>query len=66
MRSVKVAALALIGGLIGGIVLSELVGMIGYLLFDRAVGLRFLPIYLAVACAGIALLADSLIRSRSR
>ena len=66
MRRVKLAALALIGGFIGGIVLSELIGITGFLLFDRAVGLRFLPLYLAVVCAGVALLADSLIRYRSR
>jgi Family of unknown function (DUF5957) len=34
-----------------GIGLTEIVGIIVFLLFDRAVGIRFLPIYLAIVCA---------------
>ena len=64
MRMVTVAALAVIGGFLGGIVLSEIIGVTGFLLFDRAVGIRFLPIYLAVVCAGAALIADVLVRRR--
>ena len=64
MRMVTVAALGLMGGFLGGIVLSEIIGVTGFLLFDRAVGIRFLPIYLAVVCAGAALVADVLVRRR--
>ena len=34
-----------------GIVLSELIGIIGVVVFDRAVGIKFLPFYLAGAFA---------------
>ena len=65
MRTLTVTLVALIGGFLAGIVLSELIGITGFLLFDRAVGLRFLPIYLAVACAGAALVVDLLPRRRA-
>ena len=64
MRMVTMATLGLMGGFLGGIVLSEIIGVTGFLLFDRAVGIRFLPIYLAVVCAGAALVADVLVRRR--
>ena len=66
MRTLAVTLVALVGGFLAGIALSEVVGITGFLLFDRAVGLRFLPIYLAVFCAGAALTADALARRRSR
>ena len=66
MRTFAVTLVALVGGFLAGIALSEVVGIAGFLLFDRAVGLRFLPIYLAVACAGAALTAGALARRRSR
>jgi hypothetical protein len=50
-----VAILALIAGFVAGIVLSEIVGIIGFLLFNRGVGIRYLPILIAVVCAGAAL-----------
>ena len=66
MRMVTVTMIALIGGLVGGLVLSEIIGVIGILLLDRAVGITFLPLYLAVACAGAAPIVDLLVRRRSR
>ncbi len=57
MRTLTVTLVALIGGFLAGIT--------GFLLFDRAVGLRFLPVYLAVACAGAALVVDLLRRRRA-
>ena len=66
MRMLTVTLVALVSGFLGGIALSEVVGIAGFLLFDRAVGLRFLPIYLAVVCAGVALAGDALARRRSR
>lgn len=53
------------GGL-GGIVLSQIIGITGVLLFDRAVGVKFHPIYLAVVCAGVASIVDALVRRRAR
>ena len=65
MRTLTVTLVALIGGFLAGIVLSELIGITGFLLFDRAVGLRFLPLYLAIACAGAALVVNLLRRRRA-
>jgi uncharacterized protein DUF5957 len=31
-----------------GLMLSEIIGIVGYLVFDSAVGIKFLPIYLAI------------------
>ncbi|MDP9371411.1 MAG: DUF5957 family protein [Chloroflexota bacterium] len=66
MRMLTVTMIALIGGLVGGLVLSEIIGAIGILLLDRAVGIKFLPLYLAVACAGAAPIMDHMVRRRSR
>lgn len=63
---VKVIAVALLGGVLAGIVLSQIIGITGVLLFDRAVGVKFLPIYLAVVCAGVAPGVDALVRRRAR
>lgn len=65
MNKVIVIILALIGGLFGGFVLSEVIGIIGKLAFDRAVGIKFLPIYTALACTLIALIVLQL-RRRSK
>ncbi len=62
MRMLVVAVLALIGKFVVGIVLSELVAIIGFLLFDRAVGLRFLPICSAPGCAGAAPMMNAFIQ----
>ncbi len=66
MRTGKVTMIALIVGFFSGIVPSEIIGAVGILLLDRAVGIRFLPLYLAVACAGAAPIMDLLARRRSR
>jgi hypothetical protein len=47
---------------VAGILLSELIGIVGYLAFDRLVGVRFLPIYLGIAGAVAAPLVDRRIR----
>lgn len=43
-------------GIVGGFVLSELIGIVGMLLFDRPIGVRYLPIILPILCALLALL----------
>jgi hypothetical protein len=60
-----VAALGLIVGVCGGLMLSEVIGIIGVLLFDRAVGVRFLPVYLGVAAAAAAPILAAMIRKRA-
>jgi hypothetical protein len=66
MRTVGVTVLAIIGGLVAGLVLSEIIGIVGMLGFGTAIGLRFLPVYLAVGCAVAAPLLDLRSRRRSR
>jgi hypothetical protein len=62
MRGVGVSVMGLVIGLVAGILLSELIGIVGYLAFDRLVGVRFLPIYLGIAGAVAAPLVDRRIR----
>jgi hypothetical protein len=59
MRTVVMIVCGLIGGLLGGLILSELIGIVGVLLFDRAIGIRFLPLYLAVVYAAAAPIVDA-------
>ena len=51
MKTVSVSVVGLVTGLVAGILLSEFIGIVGYLAFDRLVGVRFLPIYLGVVGA---------------
>ena len=53
MRMVSVIVLALIAGFCLGMVLFQIIGITGLLVFDRAVGIKFLPIYSAVVCGVI-------------
>ena len=54
MRTIAVTMLALVGGFLAGIVLSEIIGIVGFLLFDSVVGFKFLPIVAAAAAAALA------------
>jgi uncharacterized membrane protein YeaQ/YmgE (transglycosylase-associated protein family) len=51
MRMLVVVAVGLIGGIIAGMLLSELIGVVGFLLFDDPVGVRFLPVILGIVGA---------------
>lgn len=51
MKRAGVTVLAVVGGLVAGLVLSEIIGIIGMLVFGTAAGIKFLPVYLALACA---------------
>ena len=64
MRTFTLGALALIGGFFAGIVLSDIIGIIGF----RAVGIRFpfSPYVLAIACAVAVPIVDLWIGGRSR
>jgi Family of unknown function (DUF5957) len=51
---VKAAIAVVIGliiGFVAGIVLSEIIGIVGFVLTGRAVGIKYLSIYLALAFA---------------
>jgi len=66
MRTIGVIVLAIVGGLVGGLVLSEIIGIAGMLVFGTAIGFKFLPVYLAIACAVAAPLLYRRARRRSR
>ena len=65
MRTVITTVLALIGGFFAGIVVSEIIGIIGFLIFDSIVGFRFLPVISAVLAAGAAVIVNTRVRRRS-
>jgi ABC-type lipoprotein release transport system permease subunit len=65
MRTVVAALLGLIGGVIAGVAISEIIGIVGYLVFDSAVGIKFLPIHLSILFAVVALVVDARLRRRS-
>ena len=64
MKIVAWTLAALVCGFIAGIVLSEVIGIVGFLVFHRAVGIRFLPVYLGVISAVVVLAAGLLSRRR--
>jgi len=57
-RAVVVTVVALIGGFLAGIVVSEVSGAVGLLVFDSIVGIRFLPVVTAVVAAGAAIIVN--------
>ena len=65
MRAIAAALFGLIGGVVAGLMLSEIIGIVGYLMFDSAVGIMFLPIYLAILFAVVAPAVDGRFRCRS-
>lgn len=54
MRTLLVTLLALAAGFIAGVILSELIGVIGFLWMGQAVGMKYLPVYLAAVFAAVA------------
>jgi len=65
-RIFLITVLALIAGFAIGIKLSEIIGIVGMLGFGRAVGIKYLPIYLAIVSAITANLVDIFARRKSR
>lgn len=55
MSRLTAAIVGLLLGFLGGILLSEIIAIIGHVGFDREVGVRFLPIPVAIAGAAIGL-----------
>ena len=62
MKAVVAVVVGSIAGFVAGIVLSEIIGIAGFVLTGRAVGIRYLPIYLALAFA----VAAPVVRARIR
>jgi len=62
MKAAVAVVVGLVTGFIAGIVLSEIIGIAGFVLARRAVGVKYLPIYLAIAFA----VAAPLVRARIR
>ena len=48
MRMLIVVLLGLAGGFLAGIVISQLVGIVGVLVFHQAIGVKFLPVYTSI------------------
>jgi hypothetical protein len=44
MRTAGQVVLGLVAGFFAGLVISEIIGIVGVLAFDRAVGLRYHPL----------------------
>jgi hypothetical protein len=56
--AVAIALLVLVGGFFAGIVLSEIIGIIGWLAFHSLVGFQLLPVVTALAAAGAAVVVN--------
>jgi hypothetical protein len=65
-RILLINVLAVVAGFVIGIKLSEIIGIIGVLGFGRAVGIKYLPIYLAIASAILVNLLDAVARRKSK
>jgi hypothetical protein len=59
-------ALALGAGFVSGLVLAEIIGFIGLLVFERVIEIRYLPLVLAFVFASAELLVDFPMLRRSR
>jgi len=55
-----IVLIAIVGGFVGGFILSELIGLLGFLLFGKAVGVKYLPLILPMICAVVALIFTSI------
>ena len=65
MRAVVVAVVALVGGFLAGIVLSEVIGVVGLLGFEDVVGIKFLPVVTALVAAAAAVVVSLRAQRRS-
>jgi O-antigen ligase len=71
--TVAITLLALVGGFLAGIVLSELIGIIGWLAFHSPVGFKLVspvgfklvPVVAALAAAGAAVVVNQRARRRA-
>jgi putative Ca2+/H+ antiporter (TMEM165/GDT1 family) len=65
-RIFVITMLTLIAGFVIGMVLSEVIGIVGFILYHRAVGIKYLPIYTAIVLAVIVNLVDFFARRNSK
>lgn len=63
MRTLVAVLIGLVAGFFAGIVVDQIIGVIGLLTSDEPGGFRFLPVVLAVVGAVVAVLID---RQRQR
>lgn len=54
MRILAAIGLGLLGGFFAGIIVSQVIGIVGVLIFQQPWGIKFLPIYTAAAGAVLA------------
>ncbi len=64
-RIFVITILALIAGFIIGMGLSEFIGIVGFIQYHQAVGIKYLPVYTAIALAIIVNLVDFFARRNS-
>jgi putative Ca2+/H+ antiporter (TMEM165/GDT1 family) len=64
VKSFFVTLIALAIGFIVGMALSEAIGIVGFIQSHRAIGIKYLPVYIAIAFAAIANLVDMFARRR--
>ena len=51
MKFLLTVLIGFIGGFILGIALSEIIGIFGMVIFNTAMGIKYLPFYTAMLCA---------------
>lgn len=56
MRLLLSILVGIFGGFILGIILSEFIGILGIIIFQKPIGIKYLPFYTAVMCTLIALI----------
>lgn len=66
MRLLIALVVGLAGGFLLGLALSQVIAMVGLLLVSQPVGIKFLPIYLALAGAVIAPIVAARNRRRAQ
>jgi hypothetical protein len=66
MRIVVAIVLGIFGGFLTGIVLSQVIGIVGFLLFDWVVGVKYLSIYTAILGAIVAPILATRMQQRAR
>ena len=65
MKTIALTIFALIIGFAIGIMMSEFIGIIGVLGFGRVVGIKYLPVYTAIALSILVNLTAAFIRRKS-
>jgi hypothetical protein len=58
MKSIIIPMVAALGGLLLGIMVSEVIGIVGFMATGETMGIRYLPIFLAGLAAMIAIVVQ--------